>query len=70
MPYFLYAKCVRACLGSPRFAFLPLRAFSLWIAQRDFVFFRYVAFDQLVMPQTCYISRSTVDDWLARHTEV
>ena len=70
VPYFLYAKLARAWLASPRFGFLPLHAYSLWIAQRDFSFFRHVAFDQLVTPQTAYIRRSTVDDWLQHHPDV
>lgn len=64
VPYFAYAKLVRRFLGSRRFSFLPLHAYSLWIAQRDFAFFRHVAFDQLVTPQTQYIRRSTIDAWL------
>lgn len=69
-PYFLYAKFVRAFLAGDAFAFLPLHAYSLWIAQRDFAFFRHVAFDQLVTPQTEYIPRSTIDAWLAGHPGV
>ena len=70
VPYFLYAKLVRALFAGPLFEFLPLRDYSLWIAQRDFTFFRHVAFDQLVTPQTAYLRRSTVDDWLRNHPEV
>jgi len=70
VPYFLYAKFVRALLASDAFSFLPLHAYSLWIAQRDFTFFRHVAFDQLVTPQTAYISRSTIEEWLAGHPAV
>ena len=43
---------------------LPLYEYSLWIAKREFRFFRHVAFDQLVTPQTRYISRAQVLDWL------
>ncbi len=70
VPYYLYAKTVRALFASPRFGFLPLHDYSLWISQRDFAFFRHVAFDQLVTPQTAYIRRSTVSDWLRNHPDV
>jgi SAM-dependent methyltransferase len=70
VPYFMYAKLIRALFASDRFGFLPLHAYSLWISQRDFTFFRHVAFDQLVTPQTVYIRRSTVDDWLHYHPDV
>lgn len=69
-PYFLYAKAVRRWFGSERFRFLPLHAYSLWIARRGFAFFRHVAFDQLVTPQTAYLRRQTIEGWLAAHPEV
>jgi hypothetical protein len=57
-PYYLYAKLLRAL---PRWRWLrraPLHDYSLWIAEREFAFFRHVAFDQLVTPRTVYIARS------------
>ena len=68
-PYFIYAKVVRRWFGGERFGFLPLHAYSLWIARRDFRFFRHVAFDQLVTPQTAYLHRQTIEGWLA-HADV
>lgn len=64
VPYFLYAKLINA-LRWKALRGLPLHDYSLWIAQRDFAFFRHVAFDQLVTPQTAYIRRSIVEQWLA-----
>jgi SAM-dependent methyltransferase len=64
VPYFLYAKLLAAL---PRWAFLrhlPLYEYSLWIARREFGFFRHVAFDQLVTPQTIYVERRTIERWL------
>jgi SAM-dependent methyltransferase len=64
-PYFLYAKLLSVL---PRWAFLgrlPLYEYSLWIARREFAFFRHVAFDQLVTPRTAYLERATVEKWLA-----
>lgn len=63
VPYFLYAKLL-AALRWPALRGLPLHDYSLWIAERDFAFFRHVAFDQLVTPQTVYVRRGTVEEWL------
>jgi SAM-dependent methyltransferase len=64
VPFFLYA---RALAGLPRWTWvraLPLYGYCLWIAPREFAFFRHVAFDQLVTPQTTYIDRATIRGWL------
>lgn len=69
-PYFLYAKTLSAV---PRWAWLrtlPLYDYSLWIAQRGFAFFRHVAFDQLVTPQTVYIDRAQIEEWLTSHPDI
>jgi SAM-dependent methyltransferase len=76
VPYFLYAKTLHLLhLFAPSVAdrllgWLPLYRYSLWIAQRGFLFFRHVAFDQLVTPQTVYIRRSQIEAWLAEHPSV
>lgn len=71
LPYFVYAKALAAGTGRRRLlSFLPLHDYSLWIARRDFAFFRHVAFDQLVTPTTCYVRRSTIEAWLSRHPDV
>jgi SAM-dependent methyltransferase len=65
IPYYGYAKALAAL---PRWAWLralPLYEYSLWIARREFAFFRHVAFDQLVAPQTAYLDRATIEEWLA-----
>ncbi len=76
VPYFLYAKTLRLLhrwLGPRAADWLsqaPLREYSLWIAERGFGFFRHVAFDQLVTPQTTYLSRTDVETWLAANPDV
>lgn len=65
IPYYLYAKIVSTLANIPLVKKLPLFDYSCWIARRDFSFFRHVAFDQLVTPQTAYISRQEVERWLA-----
>jgi SAM-dependent methyltransferase len=63
VPYYLYAKALNA-LRWTALRRLPLYDYSLWIAKRDFAFFRHVAFDQLVTPQTVYFRRATIEEWL------
>ncbi|HJT82723.1 MAG TPA: class I SAM-dependent methyltransferase [Chthoniobacterales bacterium] len=64
IPYYFYAKLLRTFRSAAFLKSAPLYHYSLWIAQRDFLFFRHVAFDQLVTPQTTYIDRRTVESWL------
>jgi SAM-dependent methyltransferase len=69
-PYYVYAKLLKAL---PRWDWLrsaPLHDYSLWIARREFAFFRHVAFDQLVTPQTAYIDRPTLERWLQENAAV
>jgi SAM-dependent methyltransferase len=67
-PYFVYAKSLRALtrrFGASRaLRRMPLYAYSMWIAEREFGFFRHVAFDQLVTPQTRFIARHELEAWL------
>ena len=70
VPYFFYAKALAAL---PRWRWLkafPLYEYSLWIGQREFAFFRHVAFDQLVTPRTTYLPRETLERWLASRRDV
>jgi SAM-dependent methyltransferase len=69
-PYFLYAKLLSALPRWKLLAGLPLYDYSLWIAKREFAFFRHVAFDQLVTPQTAYIRRATLEEWLRTNDRV
>jgi SAM-dependent methyltransferase len=67
IPFFLYANLISR---SKLFAKLPLHEYSCWIANREFSFFRHVAFDQLVTPQTTYISKETIEQWLSDCDEI
>jgi hypothetical protein len=67
IPYFFYAKIISR---STIFKGLPLFHYSYWIAQRSFPFFHHVAFDQLVTPQTTYISRATIENWLSSFPQI
>ena len=70
VPYYFYAKSVSRFRNLPGLKSLPLYDYSLWIASRGFAFFRHVAFDQLVTPQTVYLDRVTIEGWLAQHPRV
>jgi len=64
IPFFLYAKLLRIIDFPQSLSFLPLYEYARWISVRDFSFFRHVAFDQLVTPQTAYMTKSRVENWL------
>jgi SAM-dependent methyltransferase len=65
VPYYAYARALAALPRWKWLRALPLYEYSLWIARREFAFFRHVAFDQLVAPQTAYLDRATIESWLA-----
>jgi SAM-dependent methyltransferase len=67
-PFFMYAKLLSVLPRSSGLRKLPLYDYSLWIGKREFAFFRHVAFDQLVTPQTAYLSKETITSWL--HTQL
>lgn len=72
-PYYVYAKALRglsAVLPRGALDWLPLYEYSQWIAQRGFLFFRHVAFDQLVTPQTVYVRKGEIDGWLASYSNI
>lgn len=68
-PYFLYARLLAALPRAAWLKKLPFYDYSLWIAAREFAFFQHVAFDQLVTPQTVYLRREQIEDWLSRHAD-
>jgi len=70
VPFYLYAKSLAALPKSAVLKKLPLYEYMLWISNREFAFFRHVAFDQLVTPQTTYISKSVIEQWLRSKTEI
>ena len=59
------------------FTIVPLLAVFVYgtqgfegIARRGFAFFRHVAFDQLITPQTVYLSRAEIERWLSAHANL
>jgi SAM-dependent methyltransferase len=70
VPFYLYAKTLRRFRWLPGVDRLPLFQYSLWISGREFHFFRHVAFDQLVTPQTTFLDRATLAHWLKSHPHI
>jgi len=70
VPFFVYAKLVSVLHDIKLVQRLPLYDYSKWIATRGFQFFRHVAFDQLVSPQTTYIPKITIENWLKSYPEI
>lgn len=68
--FYLYAHAVWLVRDVPGVSRLPLYEYSLWISRREFSFFRHVAFDQLVTPQTAYLPRATIEKWLYTHADI
>jgi SAM-dependent methyltransferase len=69
-PFYIYAKILRMLPKWSLLKCLPLYEYALWIAKRGFLFFRHVAFDQLVTPQTTYIPKVTIENWMKKHKEI
>lgn len=65
VPFYVYAKLQARFAHRSFVKSLPLHEYCLWIARREFGFFRHVAFDQLVTPQTTFIRKETIERWLA-----
>jgi SAM-dependent methyltransferase len=70
VPFFLYAKMITTLRPIALFRAFPLADYCRWISGREFAFFRHVAFDQLVTPQTTYLRRREIETWLACHAEI
>jgi SAM-dependent methyltransferase len=65
--YYPYAQLISS---SSVFRKFPLYEYSKWICKRGFLFFRHVAFDQLVTPQTIYIDKATIEKWLSSFPQI
>lgn len=70
VPFYFYAKILCFMPKLKLLGLLPLYEYSLWIGRRDFMFFRHVAFDQLVTPQTAYLTKETLTGWLQNNPEI
>ena len=65
IPFYFYGKTIKTLPFLKKIKnSLPLFDYMIWIGERGFSFFRHVAFDQLVTPQTTYISKGEIMAWL------
>jgi len=68
IPFFVYSKMCYMLAGLTAFErgkkYLPLFEYMRWVSKRGFRFHHHVAFDQLVSPQTRYLSRAEIEQWL------
>ena len=62
--FFIYAYIIKSLSFVSIIRQFPLAEYCLWITKRNFLFFRHVAFDQLVTPQTTFLSKEQIEDWL------
>jgi SAM-dependent methyltransferase len=67
VPFYLLANAVAK---SNAFAKFPMYEYFCWISKREFAFFRHVAFDQLVTPQTAYIAKESIEKWLNESDDI
>jgi len=68
--YFLYAKFLYKFSHIKILHNFPLYLYSQWIAKREFNFFQHVVFDQLITPQTTYLSKETIEEWLQSYNNI
>ena len=70
VPFYFYANIVSKFKHRVFIKKLPFFRYCLWISKREFVFFRHVAFDQLVTPQTTYFDKKTIESWLSNNSRI
>lgn len=68
IPFYLYSK-MHKYLGK-KISFLPLSKYVSFLSERNYSYFRYVALDQLITPQTTFIKKSTIESWLASDARI
>ncbi len=72
LPFYCYCLLLKF-LSKKNYLWLkgfPLYYYALWISERDFLFFRHVAFDQLVTPQTKYIKKNEIESWIKDNKKI
>lgn len=70
VPFYIYAKILEKLSSIRASQKFPLYHYCQWIAKREFSFFRHVAFDQLVTPQTTYIKKAVIEEWLMSQNNI
>ncbi|PCJ01412.1 MAG: hypothetical protein COB15_00375 [Flavobacteriales bacterium] len=71
IPFYGYGKLIKTIPFLKKIKTnLPLYDYMIWIGERGFSFFRHVAFDQLVTPQTTYLSKNEILAWLGSNHSI
>lgn len=61
---YMGAQIYRVLPAKSIFSKLPLFDYLRWLAKREWHFCHHVVFDQIVTPQTVYIPKTTIKEWL------
>jgi len=80
LPWWMTKYLLATPLAAPFYAYskfadvlpmwFPLREYAASISLREFEYFRHVAFDQLVTPQTRFIRKATLEKWIRADNRV
>jgi len=65
VPFYAYSKAADVLP-----MWFPLREYAASISLREFAYFQHVAFDQLVTPQTRFIRKGTLEEWIRADNRV
>jgi SAM-dependent methyltransferase len=66
VPFFILSQSVKGLRDDLFRRWIPLYDYLQWIGNYPFAFHHHVAFDQLVSPQTAYLRKETIEQWLCR----
>lgn len=69
-PFWMYARLLARFKHLVWLSTLPLYQYAIWISKENFKFFRHMAFDALIAYRTTYVSRATIEAWLASYADI
>ncbi len=65
---FIISKLARTFENYKLKKLFPMHSYLKWISSYDFKFHHHVVCDQLVSPQTTYINKATIEQWLGEQS--
>lgn len=68
LPFFIISKLVRVLDNYIFERIFPMYSYLKWISSYGFRFYHHVVCDQLVTPQTTYINKATIEQWLGEQS--
>ena len=66
VPFFMVSQIIKLVSADKLHRYLPLYEYFMWIGDYSFSFHHHVVFDQLVSPQTIYIKKEVIENWLCQ----